>query len=140
MQTKMTKKRPTCTITWGTEPSPPKKQRKLPKNEAAITAAVYSVLLPCLDLIDPLMEFTRACSSVKIGTPKSKFADEREQEVRKVVEELRERFGNPPAPRSPKVVFNEHDETEIVDSDEELIFEETDGEKNEEVKPVKPRK
>ena len=137
----MTKRRPSF-LTREETPTPPKKQRKLTKNQAAITAAVYSAILPCLDLIDPLMEFTRACSPVKINTAKSRFADERAQEVRRVVEEPRERFANPPTPKSEKVVFNEHDEAEIVESEDELICEETEAEKKEdkEVKLVKPRK
>jgi hypothetical protein len=133
----MTKRRPSFPTAEETQP-PARKQRKLTKNQAAITAAVYSAILPCLDLIDPLMEFTRACSSTKTSSTKRKTADAQEQKVRAVVDALRERFENPPVPKSPEVVFNEHDEAEVVDSEEDLSDEETDEE--EEVEPVKPRR
>lgn len=133
----MTKRRPSFPTAEETQP-PARKQRKLTKNQAAITAAVYSAILPCLDLIDPLMEFMRACSSTKTSSTKRKTADAQEQKVRAVVDALRERFENPPVPKSPEVVFNEHDEAEVVDSEEDLSDEETDEE--EEVEPVKPRR
>lgn len=141
MRPKMTKRRPSPLIREETL-TPPRKQRRLTKKQAAITAAVYSAMLPHLELIDPLMEFTRACSSIKINTQKSTLADERELKVRRglkvrrVVQELRERFENPPAPRSPKVVYNEYDEAEVLGSDEE----ETEDEEDEEIKPAKPRR
>ncbi|KAJ4341691.1 hypothetical protein N0V87_001706 [Didymella glomerata] len=81
-QIEMTKRRPSFPTAEETQP-PARKQRKLTKNQAAITAAVYSAILPCLDLIDPLMEFTRACSSTKTSSTKRKTADAQEQKGKK---------------------------------------------------------
>lgn len=46
---------------------------------------------------------------------------------------LRERFEDPPAPRSPRVVSNEHSKADVVDSEEE----DEDEEDTEEAKPRK---
>jgi hypothetical protein len=129
-------------LTATTTPSPPKKQRRTPKlteHQAATTAAVYSAMLACLDLIDPLMEFTRACAKLPAGSPKQKRVDEEEQRVRDVFERLRERFENAPVGEETKVVFNEFDEAEVVDSSEEGTGGEEDTEE-EVVQLVKPKK
>ncbi|KAJ4384501.1 hypothetical protein N0V86_000100 [Didymella sp. IMI 355093] len=96
-------------------------------------------MLPCLDLIDPLMEFTRACARLPAGSPKLKRVDGEEQKVRDVVERLKERFENPPVAEKIKVVFDEFDEAEVVDSSEEGTDSEEDTEE-EVVQLVKPKK
>lgn len=73
--------------------------------------------------------------------------DEREQDVRKVVGEPREWFEKPPAPGSLRVLFNEYDKAEVLDSEGGMNGEEDaedeeerKEEEEEEAKLTKPRK
>lgn len=64
-----------------------------PGTHAALTAALGAAILPCFELIDPLLEFTRACAVIKAGSARQQYVDEQEMRVRVVVEGLRGRFG-----------------------------------------------
>lgn len=122
--------------------NPSKRQRKSPnltEQRAVISTAVGAALLPCLDLLEPLMEFTRACSKIQAGSPRQAFIDERERRVHAVLHRLRVQFTSPPVLESLEGSRNEHGEAEAVDSevDEE---EEEEEEVEEEVEEKAVRK
>ncbi|KAF3049991.1 hypothetical protein E8E11_008249 [Didymella keratinophila] len=100
LRSRMKNRRPSFLLTRKEAPAPPRKQRKLTKNQAAITAAMYIALLPCLDLIDPLMELN-APARLSRSTLQSQGS---------LMSESRR--------------FNEYDEAEVIDSEEETEEEE----------------
>ncbi|KAF3005016.1 hypothetical protein E8E13_008866 [Curvularia kusanoi] len=81
---------------------------------ASIVAAVREVILPCLDLVEPMLEHTRACAKLPAGSRSEKmsYVDRQEARVLGVLADLRQQFGGVERKEGSEVIVDEQGEVE----------------------------
>lgn len=92
----------------------PRSETLSPATHASIVAAVREVILPCFDLVEPMLEHTRACARLPAGSKSEEmsYVDQQETRVLDVLVNLRQRFGGVEREEGAGVIVDEQGEVE----------------------------